>query len=77
MLQISSNAARNLSGLAGGTEGRCLIVINVGSQPITLLNENASSSASNRLSLDNNLTMSAKQAAILRYDGTAARWQAI
>ncbi len=30
-----------------------------------------------RLSLDNNLTISAKQAAFLRYDGTAARWQAI
>lgn len=77
VLQISSNAARNVSGLAGGAEGRCLIVINVGSQPITLLNESASSSASNRLSLDNNLTVSAKQAAILRYDGTAARWQVI
>lgn len=35
------------------------------------------SSASNRFSLDNDLTISAKQAAILRYDGTAARWQAI
>lgn len=77
VLQISSNAPRDVSGLAGGAEGRCLIVINVGSQPITLLNESASSSASNRLSLDNNLTMSAKQAAILRYDGTAARWQLI
>ena len=77
MLQINTDAPRNISGLTGGPEGRCLIVINVGSQPVTLLNENASSSASNRLSLDNNLTISAKQAAFLRYDGTAARWQAI
>jgi hypothetical protein len=77
VLQISSNAARSVSGLAGGAEGRCLTVINVGSQPVTLLNENASSSASNRLTLGADLTISAKQAAILRYDGTAARWQAI
>jgi hypothetical protein len=43
----------------------------------TLLNESTSSSASNRLTLGGNLTISAKQAAILRYDGTVARWQAI
>jgi hypothetical protein len=44
---------------------------------VTLLNESASSSASNRMALGGNLTISAKQAAILRYDGTAVRWQAI
>src|SRR5690606_1450792 len=58
-------------------EGRCLIVINVGSQPVTLLNDSALSSASNRFSLNDSFVISAKQAAILRYDGTAARWQAI
>jgi hypothetical protein len=44
---------------------------------VTLLDESASSSASNRFSLGSNLTIAAKRAAILRYDGTAARWQAI
>jgi hypothetical protein len=77
VLQISTDAPRRISGLAGGAEGRCLIVINVGGQPVTLLNESASSSAANRLTLNADLTISAKQAAILRYDGTAARWQAI
>ncbi|MBS0528891.1 MAG: DUF2793 domain-containing protein [Proteobacteria bacterium] len=77
VLQINADAARSISGLAGGTEGRCVTIINVGSQPVTLLDESASSSASNRLTLGGNLTISAKQAAILRYDGTAARWQAI
>ncbi len=77
VVQISADASRNISGLAGGAEGRCLTIINVGSQPVTLLDESASSSASNRLTLDVDLTIAAKQAAILRYDGTAARWQAI
>jgi hypothetical protein len=77
VLQINTDAPRNISGLAGGAEGRCLTVINVGSQPVTLLDESASSSASNRLTLGTDLAISAKQAAILRYDGTAARWQAI
>ena len=77
VLQISADAARSISGLAGGAEGRCVTVINVGSKPVTLLNESASSSASNRLTLGGNVTIAAKQAVILRYDGTAARWQAI
>jgi hypothetical protein len=77
VLQISADAARSISGLADGTEGRCLTVINVGSQPVTLLADSASSSASNRFSLGSDLTIAARQAAILRYDGTAARWQAI
>lgn len=77
VLQISTDAPRGISGLAGGSEGRCLTIINVGSQPVTLLNDSASSSASNRFSLNDSLVISAKQAAMLRYDGTAARWQAI
>lgn len=77
VLQINANAARNISGLASGAEGRCLAIINVGSQPVTLLDESTSSSASNRFSFGGNLTIAAKRAAILRYDGTAARWQAI
>jgi hypothetical protein len=77
VMQINADAARNVSGLASGAEGRCVTVINVGSQPVTFLAESASSSASNRFSLAGNLTIAATQAAILRYDGTAARWQAI
>ena len=63
--------------MAGGAEGRLVSIINVGSQQITLLNESTSSSAANRFTLGGNLTIAAKQAAILRYDGTATRWQSI
>lgn len=77
VLQIYTDAARNVSGIAGGAEGRCIVIINVGSYPVTLLNESASSSAANRFTLGGNMVIAAKQAAILRYDGTATRWQAI
>jgi hypothetical protein len=77
VLQISSNAARSMSGLGGGAEGRVVSVINVGSQPITLLDEGAGSLAGNRFALGGGLALGARQAALLRYDGTAARWQAI
>jgi Protein of unknown function (DUF2793) len=77
VLQLSSDASRSISGLAGGAEGRAVFIINVGSQPITLSDESASSTAANRFTLGGDLVISAKQAAMLRYDGTAARWQTI
>jgi hypothetical protein len=77
VLQLATDAARNLSGLAGGAEGRVVSIVNVGSQPLTLLDDNAASSAANRLVLGGNLTLGTRQAAMLRYDATASRWQLI
>ncbi|ABD87384.1 DUF2793 domain-containing protein [Rhodopseudomonas palustris] len=77
VLRVSADAARSISGLAGGAEGRVIVVGNVGGQAITLLDDSAASAAANRFSFGGNLTIAAKQAAVLRYDGTAARWQAI
>jgi hypothetical protein len=77
VLQLSSDASRNITGLAGGAEGRLVSLINVGSQPIVLTDESSSSSAANRFTLGASLTVAAKQAALLRYDGTAARWRLI
>lgn len=77
VLQVFSDAARSLSGLASGAEGRLVSVINVGSQPITLLDEGAASTAANRFALGSDLVIAAKQAALLRYDGTALRWYAL
>ncbi|TKT73671.1 DUF2793 domain-containing protein [Afipia massiliensis] len=77
VLNLSSDALRSVSGLAGGAEGRVFALVNTGSQVISLLNESASSTAANRFTLGSDLAVGAKQAAILRYDGTAARWYAI
>lgn len=77
VLQISSDAARSISGLSGGAEGHVVTVINVGSQPISLLDDSAASAAANRFAFGGNLTLMAKQGALLRYNGTAARWQSI
>jgi hypothetical protein len=77
VLQLSSDASRTVTGLAGGAEGRVISLINIGSQPIVLADESTSSAAGNRFTLGANLTVAAKQAAMLRYDGTAARWRLI
>ncbi|WP_420134396.1 DUF2793 domain-containing protein [Rhodopseudomonas sp.] len=77
VLQLSATAARAITGLAGGTEGRVLTLINVGGSSLTLRDDSAASAAANRFSLGGNLVIPAKQAALLRYDGSAARWLAI
>jgi len=75
VLQLSSDASRTITGLAGGAEGRIVSLINIGGQPVALADESASSTAANRFTLGGTLTVAAKQAALLRYDGTAARWR--
>jgi Protein of unknown function (DUF2793) len=77
VIQLSSDAVRSVSGLAGGAEGRVLCLINVGTQPLMLLDQSSSSAAANRFALGSDLTIPAKQAAMLRYDGATSRWQAI
>ena len=77
VLNLSSDATRSVSGLAGGAEGRVVAFLNTGSQPIILLSESGPSSASNRFALGADLAIAAKQTAILRYDGTASRWYAL
>lgn len=78
VLNLSCDASHSVSGLAGGAEGRVIVLVNTGGgQIISLLNESASSAAGNRFTLGNDLAIGAKQAVILRYDGTAARWYAV
>ncbi|EGP07798.1 hypothetical protein CSIRO_2393 [Bradyrhizobiaceae bacterium SG-6C] len=77
VINLSSDALRTISGLAGGAEGRVVALLNTGSQPILLLNESGSSTAANRFTSGGDLALGAKQAVLLRYDGTAARWSAL
>lgn len=77
VLNLSSDAPRSVSGLAGGAEGSVVAIVNTGSQVISLLNESASSTAANRFALGADVAITAKQAALLRYDGAASRWRAL
>jgi hypothetical protein len=77
VLNLSSDALWGVSGLAGGAEGRIIALVNTGSELISLLNENAASTAANRFTLGSDVAIGAKQTAILRYDGTATRWYAV
>jgi hypothetical protein len=77
VLRLDSDAARNITGLAGGADGRVVVVVNVGSFAITLKDESGSSTAANRFALAADLVLATDQAAILYYDATTASWHAL
>lgn len=76
-LRLSTDASRNLTGLTGGADGRLLIMHNVGSFPLVLVDESVSSSAANRFALTANLSLAADDSCLLRYDNTSSRWRMI
>jgi len=75
-LRISSNASRNITGIAGGAEGRVLVLVNVGAtNPIVLKNNDAGSAAANRLALNGDVTLASGQAVTLQYDNSSLVWR--
>lgn len=78
VLRVNSDASRNVTSLAGGADGRIVTIMNVGSFPIVLKNDDgATGTAANRFALTGDLTLAAKQSAMLMYDSTASRWRQI
>lgn len=75
VLRLSSDSARNITGLSGGGEGRVIALLNAGAQPIVLKNENAGSSADNRFALAADATIATKQSAMLWFDAVDNRWK--
>ncbi len=77
VLRLTASGAYNITGLGGGTDGRIITLVNIGANAITLMDENASSTAANRFALAGNITLAQDQSAVLLYDATASRWRAM
>jgi len=77
ILRLSSDITRTISGIAGGTDGRTLILFNVGSQDINLSHDDGASTAANRFFIDNDDTDEINQNGfrIVIYDATSSRWR--
>jgi hypothetical protein len=76
-LRLTSDAARDITGLQGGADGRILFIHNVGSFTITLKDESVSSSSANRFALYSDITLQSDTGVIIQYDSTSSRWRAI
>lgn len=74
-LIINSDAARNITGMAGGVAGCDLFLFNNGSFTITLKDGSASSSAGNKFAFGADFALGSKAAAHLKYDGSGSVWR--
>ncbi len=77
--RLSSDAARDITGFSGGTDGKTLVLVNVGSNTITLKHQDSGSSAGNRIIVPwaADYILAADGAAVLVYDNTTSRWRVI
>jgi len=75
ILRLSSSTDVNITGLAGGSDGRTITIFNVGSNTITLKNQSGSSSDANRFAINADIALGADQSATLIYDATSQRWR--
>lgn len=77
VVRISTDASRNITGLAGGVTGRIISLVNTGAFNLVLKNQSASSTAANRFAFDADRTILPGGGIWIWYDVTASRWQAL
>lgn len=79
VVRLDSDAARDITGFSGGTGGRVVVLVNVGSFAITLKHQSTSSTAANRVAVPwaGDYIMDPSYAAVLLYDATASRWRVV
>jgi hypothetical protein len=77
VIRISASVVVNINGLTGGYDGRRIVMINIGSQPITLVNQAGSPTlAVNQFFTGtSNTTIVGNNSASLIYDGTNNFWR--
>jgi len=65
-IRFSTDASRNITGLAGGADGRIIILHNIGAQNAVLINNSGSSSAGNKFFIGSDITLAADTSITLR-----------
>lgn len=74
-VRVSSSAAINVTGLAGGTAGRQVAFHNSGSFPITFVTQSTSSAAANRFLFSNSIVLNPNDGVTVQYDALSSRWR--
>lgn len=75
IVRLTSDAARSLTGLAGGAAGRVVTLANVGSFDLLLTSEDAASTAANRFSIRRCMILPPTATVTLWYDTADSRWR--
>jgi hypothetical protein len=78
VLRLDTSKLWTITGIdCSKADGRVLTVINVGSMPLRLADEDAASTAANRFDFDQDIYLGPIEAVILIYDSTASRWKVL
>jgi hypothetical protein len=80
IFRVAGAAARNITGIAAGTSGMAVLLVNVGTFALTLKHQNASSSAANRITVPwaGDCVLAANGGAVvLVYDSTSSTWRVV
>lgn len=80
IVRLDANAARDITGFEAGTSGQSVLLVNVGTNAITLKHQNTSSSASNRIVVPwagDYVLDASGGSAVLVYDSTTSRWRVL
>ena len=73
-VQLSCAAASELTGMAGGEDGKEVTLTNVGSESLILRDEAAGSTAANRFGMNGDQLLPANTSMRFLYDGSISRW---
>jgi len=77
VIRLTATNDWNITGLAGGTDGRIIVILNVdaGSDTITLKDADAASDAANQFQLISDIPLKPGDGIALIYDSTDSRWR--
>lgn len=73
-VRFDGPAAADVTGLAGGADGRFLILTNDGANAIIFRDEDAGSTAANRFAFNGDITVGQNESFSIIYDGSISRW---
>ncbi len=78
IVRLSTDAARDMTGIVAASDGTQRLLVNVGANDLTLKHQNAGSSAANRFFCQGaaDIILNASLAADIFYDATSAFWRA-
>ena len=79
VLRLDTDASRNITGIVPPSpdDGRILVIHNIGSNNLSLVDDFFLSAAANRFALSGNIVLEPDDAVTLQYDTTTNRWRAI
>jgi hypothetical protein len=79
LFRLTGASAQTITGIAGGTDGRRITLVNAGANAATIANNSASSTAANRITTGTgaNISLASGGSISLVYDSGASLWRVI